>query len=334
MRVNIIGGGLAGCALAYVLKQADFEPVIYEAGNSIAGGTSGHDVGLYNPRFLAAYDEVAQFYTMAFQEALGVFEILSDDIDWRPCGAMHLINTEQKEKRFAKMAKAWPDDTIEMQILARDEASAICGIPLEFDALYLPRSGAVSPKKLCEAYVQDVEVHLNARCDGLSEGVSVLACGMGCLAFDEFKSLPLKPIRGQITFIEETDVSRQLNTTIGYGGYIAPSLNGVHCLGSSFERKVNSDDIKSADNLFNISKLCQSVNFLSGDYSVQNARAGVRVSSPDYCPIIGQLNEGVYVSTAHGSHGILSSLGAAKLLCDLIARSVDVPSVFSPHRFD
>lgn len=50
-RIAIIGGGLAGTSCAYVLKQYGFEPVIYEAGDKLAYGASGNEVGLYNPRF-------------------------------------------------------------------------------------------------------------------------------------------------------------------------------------------------------------------------------------------------------------------------------------------
>ena len=110
MKVNIIGGGLAGCALAYVLKQNGVKPVIYEAGETLASGASGNDVGLYNPRFTASYGTVGQYFSTAFERALEIFKMFGDDIEWNPCGALHLMNDEKKTRRFPKMVDSWPWD--------------------------------------------------------------------------------------------------------------------------------------------------------------------------------------------------------------------------------
>ena len=53
MKAAIIGGGLAGCALAFSLKQAGVTPVVYESASRLAAGASGNSIGLYNPRFTA-----------------------------------------------------------------------------------------------------------------------------------------------------------------------------------------------------------------------------------------------------------------------------------------
>lgn len=333
MRINIIGGGLAGCALAYVLKHAGVEPVIYEANDSLASGASGNDVGLYNPRFTAFYDAIGQFYGSAFQEALAVFEAFGDAVDWNPCGAIHLINNEQKERRFGKMLQNWPAEIIEALLLSADEASKAAGVNLEHQALYLPRSGTVSPRKLCQEYARGVELHFNTEVKELPEGINILACGMGCLNFDAASHLPLRPVRGQITYIRETEVTKHLKTTIGFGGYVAPARDGIHCVGATFERKAHNSEVKSADNLSNLSNMFQYVDCFRGGYDIVNDRAGVRTTTPDHCPIFGQLSEGVFISTACGSHGILSSLKAAVMLKDLVLKGKSVPPLFAPDRF-
>lgn len=333
MKVNIIGGGLAGCALAYVLKHEGLEPIIYEASDSLASGASGNDVGLYNPRFTAFYDAIGQFYGAAFQGALREFELLGDAIDWNPCGAIHLVNNEQKERRFGKMLQNWPSDIVELLYLDKEEASKAAGISLDYNALYLPRSGTVSPKKLCAEYARGVDVRLNSKVDDFPEGVTVLACGMACTYFGVAKTLPIKAVRGQVTYVRSNPVSQALKTTVGFGGYVSPSRDGVHCVGATFERGVNDAHELSADNLSNLNNLFQNVEVLRGEYNVVDGRAGIRVASPDHCPIFGQLSEGVYVSTAGGSHGILNSLQAAKLLAKLIIKQDAVPSIFSPQRF-
>lgn len=334
MKVNIIGGGLAGCSLAYVLKQAGVEPIVYEAGDSLASGASGNEIGLYNPRFTAFYDAIGQFYGESFQNALRVFEEFGDAIDWNPCGAVHLVNNEQKERRFGKMLQNWPADVVEALLLSAQEASQVAGVEIEHSALYLQKSGVVSPKKLCQEYCHGVDVRLNTKIVELPEGINILALGMGCLNFDMASHLPLRPIRGQVTYIRENDVSRSLKTTVGFGGYIAPSYEGVHCVGATFERKSENSDVKSADNLANLDNVFQNVKSLKSDYDVVDERAGVRTTSPDHCPIFGQLSDQVYISTACGSHGILSSLGAANKLAALILKGDQISKFFSPQRFD
>lgn len=341
MWVNIIGGGLAGCALAFTLKQAGAEPVIYEASNAIASGASGNDVGLYNPRFTAQFDAVGQFYSKAFFEALKLFWIFGDDIDWTPCGALHLINDEKKARRFPKTVGSWGWDEKEMRIINALEASEVSGVPIEKDCLFLANSGFISPKKLCHRYVDGVKIRLNTSVSDVSDldGVTVLACGMGCLAFDEAAHIPLKPVRGQITYIGETDTSCALKTTIGYGGYIAPSVDGSHCLGSTFQRWLDHSDVLPEDDQANLDKLYENVPALKGQYTVEAARASVRTTASDHFPVVGQLDENMYISTAHGSHGILSSLLSAKILTNKIMDlQCDVGgcvlSALSPDRFD
>lgn len=321
MRVNIIGGGLAGCALAYVLRREGAEPVIYEAADHIASGASGNDVGLYNPRFTAEFDAVGQFYSRAFYAALKVFESFGDAIEWNPCGALHLMNDEKKERRFPKTVKNWGWGEEGMRIVSAQEASEISGVQIPYDCLYLPQSGTVSPKKLCAQYSQGIEFHLNSPVsdiDTLDGDVTVLANGMSCLSFSEASHLPLKAVRGQITYIKQSDKAAPLNTTIGYGGYMTPSINGLHCVGSTFQRWLDHSDLIEEDNKDNIDKMVKNLPELAGAYDVCGARAGVRTTSKDHFPVVGALDENLYISTAHGSHGILSSLLSAIILSEKI----------------
>lgn len=341
MRVAIIGGGLAGCACAYVLKRAGMEPVIYEASDALASGASGNAVGLYNPRFAAQLDANAQFYSAAFFEALAVFEAVGAEIGWDSCGALHLITDEKKARRFSKMLECWGWDSADMQLLGASEASGVAGIEIAQDALYLPRSGTVSPKKICEVYARGVDVHFGEAITNpavLRADSIILACGMGVRAFDACKDLPLRSVRGQVSYISVSDRSAALRCTLGYGGYIAPAKAGVHCLGSTFQPWLNHDEIIAQDDLDNLARLFEAVPSLAGDYEVVDRRAGVRCASKDHFPVIGQVGENMYVSTAHGSHGILSSLMGAMVICDLITgrnnnELRDFLKVLSPARF-
>ncbi len=101
--IAIIGGGLSGTATAFILKQYGFNPVIYEASDSLGAGSSGNECGFFNPRFCALWDFTAQFSSPAFAQFITMAKHADDEIEYNPCGALHLINTTEKEKRFSSM---------------------------------------------------------------------------------------------------------------------------------------------------------------------------------------------------------------------------------------
>ena len=341
MRINIIGGGLAGTALAYVLKARGADPVIYEASSALAHGASGNDVGLYSPRFSAQKDAVGQYYSDAFFLALEVFEKFGECIDWNPSGTLNLMTDEKKAKRYRKTVASWGWDVQDLCLVNAAEASDIAGVDITYDAMYARRSGSVSPKKLCREYARGVEVHLNTLIENLCalEGdATILACGAGILNFEEAKDLPLMPVRGQVSYVESNDVSEHLRTILSYGSYITPAQDGVHCVGATFERYVCHDDVYSDDDIANLEKLSNHIKSFNGLKNIINNRASVRISSKDYFPVVGQLGEGLYVSVAHGSHGILSSLISANILSNLIlndqkAEQLEVLDALCPSRF-
>ena len=321
MRVNIIGGGLAGCALAYVLKNNGAEPVIYEASSCLAAGASGNDVGLYNPRLSAQFDGMAQFYSDGFFQALEVFEHFGDAIDWSPCGALTLLTNERRIKRFHKTMASWDWVEDDMRLVSAQEATEIAGVEVPSECLYLPRSGNISPKKICHEYARGVEVHLNHAVDDLDalEGdVSVLACGVACLGFDEAARIPLNTVRGQVSYVAQSEATKGLKVALSYGGHFAPARDGVHFLGSTFQPWEERIDLRDEDDSANLEKLFSVFPHLGGNYDVKGRRASMRTTSRDHFPVIGQLSDNVYISTAHGSYGILSSLVSANMLSNSI----------------
>ncbi|MBK7361993.1 MAG: FAD-dependent oxidoreductase [Micavibrio sp.] len=206
MKVAIIGAGLAGTAAAWALRQAGAEPVIYEAGGEIAPGASGNPLGLYNPRLSAE----RSFYSDAFPLALKAFQELRDT-DWNECGALHLITDEKRQKKFTDAVKSWGWPRSEMRIVPKAEASAIAGVSINYDALYLARSGTISPKKLCKAYASAIPVKLNAPITNLGDvqaDAIIVAAGMAT------KNLPLRAVRGQITFVKATKASEKLKCNL------------------------------------------------------------------------------------------------------------------------
>lgn len=340
MTIAIIGAGLAGTAAAYCLKQAGLSPVLYEAGEAIAPGASGNAIGLVNPRFAAFRTPQSDYFVSAFTGAVSLFSQI-EGIDWRKCGSVHLMNDEKKERRFPQTLENWNWSEDEMQLLSAEEASAVSGVTVEHEALYLPSAGYVSPKKLCAYYAQGIETQLGSAIQSLDEidaEIIILACGKALkdLGYD----LPIKPVRGQVTEIKATQASANLKTDLCYGGYCAPAINGIHTIGATFQRWLDHSEIMPEDDQYNLKKLQQAAPGMFEGAEIIGHRASVRAASKDHFPIVGCLDEEkrIYVSAAHGSHGIISSLAAGTLLTDLITKrpyslSQFTVNALSPQRF-
>lgn len=326
MRVAIIGAGLAGTAAAYILGKAGHRCTIYDAGPALAYGASGNGYGFVNPRLSAFKTPESDFYAAAYALSVRTLDTIqaTHDVGWRKHGTLHLIMDEKKQRRFPQTLANWDWPPEHMRLVNASEASEIAGAEMIYDALYLPDSGMVSPARLCAYFAQGHDVKFNTRVTSLSEleeDIIILACGETMTEFEQAAGLPIKGVRGQITHVRANKASQNLRCNITFGGYCSPSVEGEHVLGATYQRWLEHAEIRDEDDAENISRLCKYVPALATDYEVTSRRASRRCSAKDYFPVIGQLpgTKHIYLSAAHGSHGISTALAGAHLLADMIS---------------
>ncbi len=326
MRIAIVGAGLAGTACAYIFKNHGFDVAIFEASDSLAAAASGNDWGLFNPRLSATVTPESTYFATAFRDSLSVFDQFKD-INSERFGSIHLMDNDRRKNQFGKCQKNWGWDTGEMRFLDADEASDIAGIALKHKAIFLPEAGALSPVKLCAAYAEDVPVFMN-RCvrdlEALEADIVILAAGTGTLKFSEAKDLPLRCIRGQVSKFTASAESSKLKTALCYGGYSTPARGGVHIVGATFEPWSDHAEIHAQDDVWNLKMLNAVAPEITDGMEVVGQRASVRVGMKDRFPAVGRVSDRVFASVGHGSHGIISSLMAARLLVQMVeGREVD-----------
>lgn len=332
-RIDILGAGLAGTSCAYVLRRYGFEPVLHDP-NGVANGASGNPLGIINPRFTAFRSPESDFYTAAYAQALRTLKTFKD-IGFQQCGSLHLITDEDKEKRLTRTAQNWGWHDDHMRVMDAQSSSDVSGVALNQAALYLPDSAQVNPSLLCAAYAKGLEVRKE---ETTPEGVVIFANGTAVLSRPELSFLPIHTVRGQIVFVEATPESARLKSNLCYGGYISAAADGGHVVGSTFQKWLDHTDVLEEDNAAILDNLATSVPALSGPFKVKGARASLRVASRDRFPVVGRGAENAYVSTAHGSHGIASSIACAHLLADELRggiRSLGKSTIaaLSPARF-
>ncbi len=344
-RIALIGGGLAGTACAYTLKQYGFDPVIYEASSSLATGASGNALGFYNPRFSALRDPLSSFYVPAFNQLYQTAKQTKDSAAFMPCGALHLINTSDKESRFSKMLNNWQWHNDHIQRVSAKKASEISNIQIDHDALYLPDSGAISPAQLCQFYAHDIQTHLNTSINDiidLSEDIVILCNGSAAQDLIGQNWINLEVIRGQTTEIATSDALSKLKCNIHHSGYLSQKYDGKHMLGATFDRHLDDTAVTNEDHDENIHKMRQAIPALQKeDISIMSGRASLRASTNDRFPVVGSVpdNQNTYISTAFGSYGIVGSIMAAHYLADILRGNPvnclpkDTQYALSPQRF-
>lgn len=372
-KVAVIGGGLAGTAMAYTLVRRGHHPVIFEAGDALATAASGNPAGLYNPRLQAERLPEVDFHNASWALAYHVFAGLRKmtDIGFDPCGALHLIGADERrqKKLTGALTHGWPES--HMRLLSATEASEVAGITLHDDAIFLPEAGYVSPARLCHAYAQDCEVRLGHRISDLQSILEsaagdapvkiededfdavIIAAGAALPKLQAMEGLNLHTVRGQVTMLAADVQSRQLKSNICFGGYVTPlTVDGTHICGASFQKWLSDDDPREEDDRDNISRLQDSVPGWQA-LKVTGHRAALRCTSPDRLPVIGALpissrhkaetvvwenSKRVFLLGALGSHGIIGSLGGAALLAGLIddlpaAAACGAQERLAPERF-
>lgn len=348
-KIAIIGGGIAGASCAASLQRYRKEVHLFEK-NGIASGGSGNFRGLFNPRLTKLRGAESDFYSPAFARAVRFFG-RQDDVGFSACGSLHLVTDEDKAKRFQGMAENWGWHADHARYVTADEASRVAGIELRHDALFLPDAGMVCPLKVTEKLAQTASIHrmevttLARTAEGWQvnddeyEAV-IFAGGKDIARFKETTFCPVQAVRGQISYIRTPQSLKALKTNLCYGGYTTPDVEGRTVVGSTFQHWLHDESLRDEDHQDVIKKLGEVVSFSVDEIEILGGRASFRCASKDRVPIIGSIPEthGLYISAAHGSHGLLSAQMAADILvADMMGEPQILPrSVLkhiSPARF-
>ena len=198
----------------------------------------------------------------------------------------------------------------------------------------------------------------------------IITQGVASHQFSYLDHLPLKTIRGQITQVQATTESTRLATCVNGEGYVAPAMAGFHTLGATFDINDTGMDIRTDDHEKN---LAMQARYLPAMYQALGAdqaiitggRIGFRCTTPDYLPVVGPIVErqrfmeiyaplgknrkqtldvqpdyldGLYVSTGHGSRGLISCPVAGEILAAMInGDTIELPTplleAIHPSRF-
>lgn len=175
-------------------------------------------------------------------------------------------------------------------------------------------------------------------------------------------AMQLSIVRGQISVLNSTAESNQLQSIVCSDGYLSPTLNQQHCLGATFTPDNDKPEVSIADHQANLAKLAHISPALAQNLqsSITGGRVSMRCTTSDYFPLAGELldslalrsapprpsakasdlpwSQGLYINVGHGSKGFSTAPICAELLASAICKEAlpitpALAAHLNPNRF-
>ena len=336
-QIAIIGAGIAGLSTAWGFAQRGHKVTIYDKSAPLAGG-SGNPLALLNPKLCPIEQSAEHLMTLAWQHATR---------HYRKFKAFRPIQVNQLALKNAEdllaLADEYPNDVLKAQPATDLVLKTI------FPSLNLLEAGAVSPHQLRDeilqhpliefkqAQISQIEpfenfVALFDNNEKLIQADHVVVC-TARETQNFFDNYPvLKPIRGQVSWVNNSKQTLPLTQAFSYGGYCM-QLDADHLiLGASFYPNRDDDDVLAEDHVHNY-ELIHSVfpEYAENlaELSTWQGRASVRAQSQDYFPVLGKLKneDEIYSFAGLGSKGFLfAPLCTEILIAKILGEACPVPS--------
>ena len=349
-KIAIIGAGIAGLSTAWAFAQRGHQVTIYEQ-NEPLSGASGNPLALLNPKLCPIEQAHEHLMTLSWQHALNFYLRFEA---FRPIQVQQIALKNADE--LLGLVEQYPEKVLSANTKQTDNS-----IPqTEFSSITLNQAGAVSPHQLRDEILQHPNIILKiAKISALKQienqtevwqeqqliatADHVIVCCARQSA-ELFENYPiLKPIRGQVSWVENTNHPLSLNQAYSYGGYCT-QLDASHLLlGASFYPNRDDVEVLPADHMHNY----ELIHSVFPEYAQQlpsvdtwQGRASVRAQSLDYFPLVGKMqdHEEIYTLAGLGSKGFMfaplcSEILAALILGELCPVSQKLLDKLNPQRF-
>ena len=366
MEVIVIGGGLAGSAVALELRRRGAHVNVVDREGPGAAAT-GAAAGMLAPLYEGSKDlSVLSLMCQARDEAGAFFQSLEAlsgyPLHVRFPGMLvvnrsdedHQAGLEQvsRQRSMGEPAEILtPREAASLEPnLSREVASLlwlpregqidaqglVTAIPLALDASGVRTLSGPRVARILERQGQAAGVELD---DGRTLGgdAVILAAGAWSGQLQGLpRHLPVRPVRGQLLRFDpgRQGVGRLVGDRSGH--YLVPAADGTVLAGSTmdevgFDRSITDDGERSIHEA--VSTLLPGLR----NRSPRERWADLRPMTPDGLPILGPDPEleGLFYATGYGRNGILLSGLAASLLADALLEGStgSLPDLFRPDRF-
>ena len=352
-KIAIIGGGIAGAALAAGLALRGVRPHIIEAGERLAVASSGNRLALQIPRLSVDHNIASRMSADCLSYASRTSDTANAVVSRK------VISLDWPDREAIRQAKFrtqfWPDDL--MQFIDAEAASDHAGIKLPIGGVLHPYGRVIDPGLLTRYLAGDSQTSFGFHVVEIGrddKGFHLVASDGRRLACDQLvfaggadldalnrllavAGIAVDITSGQVSHVPETGNLVGLQAGISYGGYLTPAKDGYHELGATFDRSAGTDILESSQ-YHNRDLLPAGLAIQMPDPKAYGARVSRRASTPDRNPVWGEIATNLYVLGALGARGLTSAplLGdmmAAQMLDMPVTLGLDIRGGLNPFRF-
>lgn len=355
----ILGAGLAGLSLADTLGDHDLSSIVIEK-NALASGASGTPGGLVNPatgrRAKKSWKAVPCYNAIA--KNLEKVQATRDKIFYLNNGLLRPALLEKMARKMKKQHEqtTWPDGWCQWK--SEGEIKEIHpGIECVDGGLWLPIGLTVDVSKYIHAYAQylmddgiqilskrqprqihhDKQWHIELGDSTVFAKYLVFATGHHTTESDYWNWLPINLIKGQVAKFKSQQGPLSFSHSISSLGYIARlDEDDTFVQGSTYEHDFEHLNPDQGGEDYLRKRMRRTLPQLEEESTVVDQWAGVRTSTPNYKPILGEhpKYKNLHVFTGLGSKGLLYGKFLAKHYADHFVKGTKLYPEVSISRFE
>ena len=352
-----------GCSLAFYLARAGRTVTVVDRGRIGQGATAACAGGIR-----------AQFSTeiniRIGMEAKGILTRFADETgqsaDFRPVGYLFLLATEEERSRFreavGRQRRCGVDDVVELS--PADAQAMVPGLRIDdlSGATFCPSDGLAGPNDVTYGYANAARRHgaviyedtavtaflrSGDRVEGIRTAAREIDCAQTVICAGPWSApvgamlglaLPIVPSRRQVFVTEPFDgIRRSSPMTIDFhtSFYFHPEGEGVLFGMSDPDTPAGDDTRVDWAFLDQITAVAQRRWPPLLEARVKTAWAGLYENTPDFQPLIGPLQAGLWIAAGFSGHGFMMAPVVGRWLAGWMAEGappVDL-SAFAPDRF-
>lgn len=353
----VVGGGLAGSAVAYSMALRGWDVTVLDRAEQPASGASALPAGMVAPHVSPDDALLSRLSRSGVRLTLQrARELLEQGTDWAPTG---VLEHRVEGKRGLPRGEAWQKWGVDWSVEASPQQRQAAHLPDDAEALWHVNAGWIRPAQLVRAQLQHPGIRWQGGCQVaalqrlesswrlldpaggvLAEAAHVVLASawptLGLLQGLGEHGLPLHPLRGQISWGAMASLPAAALALLppfpvnGHGalahGMAGPDGKPGWFVGSTFDRGITEAILRPQDRQANLVKLQgllpQLAQVMAPAFDQAHDWAGVRCTLPDRVPAVGPLAPqrlpGLHVCTGLGARGLTLSVLCGELLAALL----------------